>query len=257
MIFLGTLFAIATSATPPAVRSPSANEARFAACLALVDKDPQKAVDEATSWQVAAGGGVLARQCLGLAFAAQQRWASASLAFEQAAGLAERERDGRSSRLWVQAGNAALAAGDAGKARSCLDTAIVSGGLKDQEKGEAHLDRARALVALRQIAPARTDIDEAIKLVPADPLAWLLSATLARRTGDLTRAANDISEAVKRAPDDAQVALEAGNIAIMQGAPEAARAAWQGAVKIAPSSAAGKSAAEALKQLGASSAAKP
>ncbi len=250
MILFAT--ALATAAVPPP--SPaSANEARFASCLSLVDRDAQKAVDEATSWQVM-GGGVLARQCLGLAFAAQQRWASASLAFEQAASLAERERDARSARLWVQAGNAALAGGDANRSRACLDTAIVGGTLKDQELGEAYLDRARALVALRQTSDARTDIDQTLKLVPADPLAWLLSATLARRMGDMPRAATDIAEAVKRAPDDAQVALEAGNIALMQGSPEAARTAWEGAVKLSPSSPAGKSAADALKQLGASGA---
>ncbi len=239
-----------------AMTTPAPADDRFAACLQLVDTDAAKAVEEATSWQVT-GGGILARQCLGMAFAAQQRWSSAELAFEQAAQQAERERDGRAARIWIQAGNAALAGSDAAKARSCFDTAIISGNLLGKEKGEAHLDRARALVALRQPVPARADIDAALKLVPEDPLAWLLSATLARRSGELDRAATDIAEAVKRAPDDAQFAVEAGNIALMQGSEGAARAAWEGAVKLAPSSPAGKSAAAALLQLGASSAAKP
>jgi tetratricopeptide (TPR) repeat protein len=83
----------------------------------------------------------------------------------------------------------------------------------------------------------------------ADPLAWLLSATLARQSGDLDRAQADIAEAAKRAPDDAQVALEAGNIAIMTGHDDAARTAWAAAVKNAPQSAAGKAAADALSRL--------
>jgi Tfp pilus assembly protein PilF len=120
--------------------------------------------------------------------------------------------------------------------------------LQGAEKGEAHLDRGRALVALRQQRAARADIDAALKLVPADPLAWLLSATLARRMEDLPRATADISEASRLSPDDAQVALEAGNIAVLNGAPIAAHAAWSAAVKNAPSSPAGKAAAEALKQ---------
>ena len=91
----------------------------------------------------------------------------------------------------------------------------------------------------------------ALKLVPADPLAWLLSATLARRTGDLARAQADIGEAMKRAPDDAAVALEAGNIAILSGAEAAARTAWAAAIKASPDSPAGKAAADALKRLGA------
>jgi tetratricopeptide (TPR) repeat protein len=217
--------------------------------LSLVDKDPAKAIEEATSWQVT-GGGLLARQCLGLGFAAQKRWLPAMAAFEQGAREAERNRDGRAARLWVQAGNAALAGGDAAKARGFLDTAIISGGLSGPEKGEAHLDRARTLVALRQPAPARADIDAALALVPQDPLAWLLSATLARRSGDLDRAGKDILEAVKRSPDDAQVALEAGNIALMKGEDAIARSNWEAAVKLAPGSAAGKSAAESLSRLG-------
>ena len=249
-MMLAPLFALAAVAAPFPPPAPAASEDRFASCIALTDKDPARAIEEATSWQVA-GGGILARQCLGLAFAAQQRWVPAMTAFEQAAREAERGRDSRAARLWVQAGNAALAGGEAPKARAFLDTAIISGNLTGPELGEAHLDRARALVALRQTKDARADIDAALKLVPEDPLAWLLSATLARRDGDLTRASSAIAEAVKRAPDDATVALEAGNIAIMQGNPEAARTAWQGAVKLAPQSAAGQSAAEALKQLGA------
>ena len=243
------LLLLAAAAVSPTGPAPFAiGEDRFAACVAMVDADPAKAIEEASAWQIA-GGGVLARHCLGLAFARQERWLPAVAAFEAAATEAERNRDGRSARLWVQAANAALAGADAGKARTFLDTAIVNGQLSGAELGEAHLDRARALVALRQPAQARTDLDQAIKLVPEDPLAWLLSATLARRTGNLDVAEQHIDEAAKRAPDDAQIALEAGNIALMQGYEAAARAAWQGAVKLSPESPAGKAAAVALAQL--------
>lgn len=228
--------------------TPSPSEARFAACVALTENDPAKALEEAGSWQVA-GGGVLARQCAGLAYASQKRWLPAATAFEQAAREAELKEDGRAARLWVQAGNAALAGGSMAQARSSFDSALASGTLTGPEAGEAHLDRARALVALKQNAAARTDLDAAVKLVPADPLAWLLSATLARRTGDLARARTDIAEAARLAPDEASVALEAGNIAVLSGANDAARTAWQAAVKAAPDSSAGKSAAAALKQL--------
>jgi tetratricopeptide (TPR) repeat protein len=245
---IALLLATAVAAAPlPSAPPPSETESRFAACVALSDKNPAKAVEEATKWQVI-GGGVPARQCLGIAFAAQSLWPSAMAAFAQAAGEAERERDGRAARLWVQAGNAALAGGDAAKARGFLDTAIIGGQLKGPEAGEALLDRARAFNALKQPVAARADIDGALKLVPADPLAWLLSATLARRMGDLTRAVTDMTEASRLAPDDAPVALEAGNIAILQGRPDAAKTAWSAAVALAPSSPAGKAARDALKQ---------
>jgi tetratricopeptide (TPR) repeat protein len=230
-----------------AANPPSPEQAHFAACVAMTESEPARAVVEAEDWRIK-GGGVLARQCLGLAFAAQARWLPALSTFEEAAREAERNRDGRAARLWVQAGNAALAGGEYVRARQALDAAIIGGQLQGAEAGEAYLDRGRVLVALKQPKEARSDFDRALKLVPADPLAWLLSATLARKAGDMARASTDITEAARLSPDDAGVALEAGNIAVMSGANDAAKLAWAAAVKAAPNSPAGKAAAEALKQ---------
>jgi len=234
--------------SPVPSAAPSAAEQRFDDCVALVETDPTKAIATADAWRIA-GGGVAARHCLALAYAAQGRYVPAAVAFEQAARDAERERDKRAANLWVQAGNARLAAKQPELARPAFDAAFAHGTLTGERLGEAHLDRARARAALNDNPAARSDLDKALKLVPADPLAWLLSATLARRMNDLPRAQTDIAEAAKLAPDDASVALEAGNIAILSGAPEAAKVAWQGAVKNQPDSDAGKSAKAALATL--------
>jgi tetratricopeptide (TPR) repeat protein len=240
------IFALLFAASEPA-KAPGLEEQRFADCVAQVESDAEAAIRSAENWRLS-GGDLNARLCLGLAYAQLKRWPAAQLAFELAAQDAERKRDGRSAGFWVQAGNAALAGGQFRQARNALDSALSSGLLKGADEGEAHLDRARASAALGELAPARTDIDMALKLIPADPLGWLLSATLARREGNLVRAGSDIEEAAKRAPDDAAVALEAGNIAILNGAPEAAKRAWQAAVKNGAETPAGKAAAEALKQ---------
>lgn len=235
-----------SAAAAAAASSPEA--ARFDACAALAERDPAKALDEAGAWRLK-GGGVLARQCEGLAYVAQKRWAPAALAFEAAARLAERDADGRAATLWVQAGNASLAGGDAAKARASLDAAIAHNTLTGQSLGEATLDRARARAALGDLTGARADLDQTIRLVPADPLGWLLSATLARRMNDPARAMADIDEAARRAPDDASVALEAGNIAMMAGRADAARTAWEAAVRLQPEGPAGKAAAESLARM--------
>jgi tetratricopeptide (TPR) repeat protein len=240
MIALITLAAAAVSVSP--------EQARFDACARLAETDPARALNDAGTWRVR-GGGVLARQCEALAYVTQKRWAPAATAFEAAARDAERQSDGRAATLWVQAGNAALAAGDAARARGHFDAALARGTLVGDAAGEAHLDRARALAALNDGKAARGDLDAALKLVPADPLAWLLSATLARRMNDVTRAQADIVEAAKRSPDDASVALEAGNIAMMADRTDAARTAWEAAVKLSPGSAAGKAATAALARL--------
>lgn len=198
------LFVLALAAADPA---PSTEEARFTACAALAQKEPEKAIADATSWRDA-GGGLLARQCLGLAFVAADRWQPAALAFEQAARDAELARDGRAANLWVQSGNASLAADDAVRARNAFDRALGIGTLTGPLRGEVLVDRARAWVASDNLVMARADLDSALTLVPEDPMAWLLSAALARRQGQLERARLDIAEAAKRAPGELAVIAE-------------------------------------------------
>ncbi len=238
------LFLLATQALVPVTEG-----ARFEACAALAESEPARALDEAGSWRLA-GGGVPARQCEALAYAAQKRWAPAAAAFEAAAREAESHADDRATTLWVQAGNAALAGDDPARATGAFDGALARGLLVGEALGEVHLDRARARAALGDLPGARSDLDLAVHEVPADPLGWLLSATLARRMGDLARARTDIEDAAKRSPDDPSVAFEAGNIAIMAGHEDAARTAWQAAIANAPASPAGRAAAESLGRLG-------
>lgn len=239
MILIGLL--LAAQSLPFTGAEPE----RFVACSKMIDSDAAKAVAAAERWR-GGGGGVPAVQCLGMAYAAQERWPEAVATFVQGAKEAEIRRDGRAAMLWVLAGNAALGGDDAAAARNHLDRALALPVLSGAMRGEAQVDRARAQVALGDLAAARGDLDAALKLVADDPMAWLLSATLARRQGDAKRAGADIAEARRLAPDEAPIAYEAGNIAAMTGAREAARAAWAQAVKIAPDTPAGRSAQLAL-----------
>ena len=140
----------------------------------------------------------------------------------------------RAANYWAQAGNAFLAAGDATHARAALDAALAAGELSGFALGEAQLDRARASVAGGQMVAARVDLDAALTNAPADPLAWLLSATLARRMKNLPRAQKDIAQALARSADDASVQLEAGNIAAVAGDEAGARKAWSEAARLSP-----------------------
>jgi tetratricopeptide (TPR) repeat protein len=243
------LLALALQAAPAAANA-TPEDKRYQACLSLATSDPASAQNEAERFRLA-GGGPRARQCLALAYAQQERWTEAATAFDAAARDADALKDPLAARYWAQAGNAWLAAGDAVKAHAALTTALSAGTLTGQDKGEALLDRARALVAAGQPAAARTDLDAALDDAPRDPLAWLLSATLARRMNDLPRAKGDIDRALTMSADDASVQLEAGNIAASQGDAAAAKAAWTKAVRLAPASPMGQSASAALAQFNA------
>ncbi|MGF1550553.1 MAG: hypothetical protein ACFBQW_08525, partial [Sphingomonadaceae bacterium] len=93
---------------------------------------------------------------------------------------------------------------------------------------------------------ARADLDRAVELLPGDPVAWYLSAALARRQDDLARAGGDIALALALAPEEPEILLEAGNIALLYDEPLAARGFWRKAAEIAPESAAGRAAAAAI-----------
>lgn len=221
---LPLLFFATVAATPT-------DQQRFSDCVALVRIDAEKAIAAAESWR-ATGGGIPAKQCLGLGFVAAERWASAAAAFEQAARDAELRHDGRAANLWVQSGNASLANDEPVKARAAFDRALALPVLSDAMRGEALMDRARAAVAADEAAAARSDLDAALKLVPEDPMGWLLSATLARRQKDYARAEIDIREAARLAPDASAVAYEQGNIAYEQGIADVARGSWQRAIDL-------------------------
>ena len=241
------LLLAAQAATPAAPSGPAASiENRYEHCLDRAQTDPTGAAAEAGQWQLA-GGSFFASQCLGMAYANEARWSAAAASFDSAARAAEKAGDTRAANYWAQAGNAWLAAGDAEKARSALDAAVSSGTLKGQALGEAHLDRARAMVAGDDPEGARDDLDRALREVPADPLVWLLSATLARRMEHIPRARTDIAEALRLSGDDPAVQLEAGNIAALARDEAGAKAAWRQAVTLRPDSAAGKAAAAALR----------
>jgi len=222
-------------------------EARFSRCVTMIATDPAAARAEAGRWRIA-GGGYVARQCAGLALAAEKNWGSAADEFEAAAREAQLAKDDRAANYWAQGGNAWLAAGDPAKARLALDSALTAGTLVGLQLGEARLDHARALVAAGDLDAARTDIDLALTTAGDDPLAWLLSATLSRRMGNLPRAKGDIAEALKRSADDASVQLEAGNIAAAGGDEDRARTAWAEAARLAPDTPTARNAVAALRQ---------
>lgn len=218
--------------TGPAAPAPAETPAaRYARCADLAADQPEAAEAEASAWRLS-GGGFQAQRCLAMSYVARDNYAAAASAFEESARWAEIAKDRTTADIWAQAGNAWLAAGDAPKAKTALDAALAGGTLLGPALGEAHLDRARAIVASGDTTSARPDLDAAVRHAPDDPLGWLLSATLARRSGDAKRAQADIDEALKRSPDDASVWLEAGNVAASSGDVQGARQAWNRAAQI-------------------------
>lgn len=238
----------ASPLTAQIVGPPDPREAQFNQCLDLVIDDTARGVTNAKEW-LANGGSYFARHCLAFAYSKQLRWQNAAESFAQAAQEAEAAEDERSANLWVQAANAALADGQPSTSIAFLDSALVSGILEGQALGLAHLDRARALVALGQLEAAREEFVLVQKHVPQDPLGWLLSATLERRLNNLERARADINVALSIGPEDPDILVEAGTISALTGNIEDARIKWGQVVTINAPGPARVSAQEYLRQL--------
>ena len=240
--------AAAQPAAPPPSPAEAQAQALYHDCTELVRTEPQRAVDRANGWRVQ-GGGLYARMCLGLAYVALERWAPAATVYEQAAEDAARVQDARRTDFLVQAGNAWLAGGEPTKAVLDFDAALATPNLTNELRGEVHVDRARALVALNNLAGARENLDRATQLVPADPFAWYMSAALARRANDLVRAQADILRAMQLAPDNPQIALLGGTIAGLAGNMPEAERLYRRVADGAPNSEAGRAARASLDTL--------
>lgn len=250
---------------PPAERNIRANRAAggvpaldpaLEECADLARQDGTAALVRANQW-IARSDTPAARQCLGLAHAQAEHFGEAATAFRDGARLAGADAV-TAARLWAQAGNALLAGGDMPGALSALDSALGGAALPDGlARGEAYLDRARAKVALKDVAGARADLDNAVRLAAQDPLAWLLSATLARRMNDLPLAHRHIAQAAALADDDASVALEQGVIAAMEQDDAAARLAFRKAQRLGVGTPVADAARNYLAQLGEAAPANP
>ena len=238
----------AATPAPPQIKTQSPADIRLNQCVDEAADDPGQGLLAANKWQIE-GGGYLARNCLGFAYAELQNWDKAIPEFVLAAKGAGDAADDRAAIFWSQAGNAALASGDYPVALQYFGSALERGTLSGLLKGEVHLDMARAFVALDQYDQAKAQFALVHEIVPEDPLGWLLSATLARRMGDLARAKSDIAVAAKLVATDPAIALEAGNIAYEAGDMASARSNWEQAVKFDPDSPSAKAATRYLAQL--------
>lgn len=226
---------------------------RLTVCQAQARQDPAAAILTASEWEKESTGAdlTLPRQCLGLAYVSLLRWEAAELSFLSAREALNHGDPAARARLAAMAGNAALAGNRAQAALTDLEAAQADAATAANPAfaGEIAADRARALVALGRTADAATALEQARRDAPQLTSAWLLSATLARRGGDLAHAQSHIATAAALAPQDPAVGLEAGVIAVLDGRDNAARATWQSVLAAAPTSPEAETARGYLKQL--------
>lgn len=240
--------------TPTIAEPRTLEEDRLALCLKQVRNDTDMAIETAQKWIAEAKPpeSASAQQCLGVALAAEGIWAPAEQAFIAARDALPPGETAQRAKLGAMAGNAAIADGRPAEALPTLDQATSEANAAGDPKtgGEIAIDRARALVALGRSKEAGEALAAARRDASQDSDAWLLSATLARREGDLDAAQAYIQTAAQLRPIDLQIGLEAGVIAMLSGREEAARKSWQSVVDADPASEPARIARSYLDQLG-------
>jgi len=232
VLFHSLLFAQA-AATPVPLE-----QVRLDLCLDQARADPGAAMIEASGWLAETSGADASypQQCLGYAYTLLLNWNAAESAFLAAREAEFEANHFRRAQLATMAANAALA-------EERADAALISLAIaaSDAEAaGDAGLrsvvetDRARALVLKAREADAEAALASARTLDGQNAMAWLLSATLARRLGKLDDAQGLIATAAALAPDYPEVGLEAGVIAMLQGREDAAVASWRSVLEVEP-----------------------
>lgn len=249
--------------TPRQVEAPPQPDLpiKLRECLNAVTANPADGLTRADQWVATATAPdkPLALRCRGSALVALERWDDAETAFLAARDATPAANHEPRARLSAMGGNAALAKGANEQALRNFDAAradAVAAG-NEQLTGDIQTDRSRALVALGREDEAVMALDEARSLVPQNAEAWLLSATLSRRQGNLAEAQSQIEQALGRSPIDPEIGLEAGVIAVLSGRDGAARLSWKSVVRIAPGTPAAEAATAYLAQLDAPGGAKP
>ena len=247
MMLSALLLLLQSAAAPDAL--PTLREVQFSECIALALNDPGSAVVQASEWGKK-DGGYLAKACHGQALANDFKFAEALPLLRDAAKGAEAAKDKRAARFWAQAGNAAIAASLPDEGLKAVDAALASPTLSAKEQADCQVDRARALVALGREADAAGALAAARQADAQNGMAWLLSATLARRLNKLPDALGYIQTAAALLQHDPAVPLEAGNIAAAAGDDIAARKQWEQVIAVAPKSRQAETAKARLTELG-------
>lgn len=178
----------------------------YVACLDLIERDPQAALTEAGDWGRFGGGGAPARHCYALALLASGAPLSAADELMAAAveepGLNDLER----SRLFVQAGEILLEAGED------LSPAIAAEQAIKLAPKNADAVGLRGAVKLKadNFRGAIADLDQAVALGGPRANYLTLRAAAKRRLGRMTAARDDAVWATELDAEDAHAWMERG-----------------------------------------------
>ena len=215
----------------------------YAACMKLTQSEPEEAFESALAWRDR-GGGDPAKHCIaaaliGLKFHKEGAERLETLAQEMKAEPAFR------ARVFDQAGQAWLTAGQAQRARDVLTAGLRLNG----NSVTLLMSRAQAFAADKLYYDAIDDLNRVLELNPEWADAYVFRAAAYRFAESLELAEQDVDEALRREPDHVEGLLEKGIIERLLNRKEGARQAWMRLLELAPDSPAADAARANLEKM--------
>jgi tetratricopeptide (TPR) repeat protein len=206
------------------VAFPAAGQAvtGYSQCVALVERNPALAEENARAWQDE-GGGAAAIHCSALALAALKRYAEAARKFDALAQDRVIGNESDRAALLDQAGDAWMRAGNAGNAVQSFSAALG----KSPNNADYLADRAHARAMLKDWTGAEADLNAALfrDQNRADLLVLRASARWAMNRKE--DAATDLLRALEIYPDYPPALVERGRMKYEAGDRNGARADWK------------------------------
>ncbi|MDZ4761631.1 MAG: hypothetical protein SGJ21_11205 [Alphaproteobacteria bacterium] len=201
------LVALTPAAPALAQAQAQSEDARLAACIDRIDRDPANAYEDGLAW-LGQGNRPAARHCTALALIALGHEDEGAARLEQLANDKDAGSLEARAVYLAQAGNAWLLADAPDAAVLTLTNAMK---LRPRD-ADLRKDRARAYVVLEKWTEAGKDLDASLELSPGDPEALRLRAQALMRMDRLDDAWRDIVQAMRLAPKDVDVLVMRGAI---------------------------------------------
>ncbi len=213
-------------------------------CLDAVDKDPADAFEQAMAWRDTSGS-LAAQHCIAAALLSLGQTMAAADRLERLGIAARAEPPVVRARVLAQAGQIWLQARNAERAHALLSAAIEVA----PELPDLYVDRSVTLAAAQNYWEAIDDLNKALDLQPRYGVALAFRAAAYRYVDSIDLANEDAEEAVRVAPGLPEAWLERGILRRLRGDDKGARADWLRVLVLEPDGDAGDTARANIERL--------
>jgi len=232
------------AAVPVSAQQPAGNDVRYQQCVALVNKKPDDAFEQALEWRDH-GGGLAAEHCAALAELALKEPADAAVRLDRIAHSQEAGDAGMRAELLDQSGNAWLLAGQPEDAEASFSAALSL----TPADVDVLIDRSRARAMRKDWAGAESDLTRAYDFNKSNPEVLVLRASARGAQGRNADAKADIDAALAVDPNFPDALVERGAYRMRTGDRAGARADWLQVIARAPNTGAADSARKYIEDM--------